>query len=685
MSDVSQLSPLYALRWSAVFDTAAVLSFGIMGGAFGLLIQCRAASECERFETCERDGVCNFGNILTLSTSRIYAPIQSQTWLQTTQGMCSPGEILWPLPTTISCIPRYTYPNAIQFDIVQEVAKGLDGYLEPHQKACGNWINAVPSPDSIVYHAFANDEFGTEIGELEEASYSTSAFAADTVSKFYRMCASTVASGPVAIHAAAKAAYRHLLQPTAFETLAAVVSHGCIAPIEFNYIMLSSGLRLVSYSDVTFPTRFFEVALFYIDESEAVRKLAVIANELNRSQDYYGVTNTSEAVVRLLELGLNRTVEWVPEEEQWLYELGHFLRLEAADEVMAMAYVKGAAAVCAVALGGQIKGSLETFDAAEMRKLVGDRPHGSSLGRVPVDGMYHPIGRFDPKTVQQAMRVNLGAFQYSSDESQCTTLTRFIFPDATDEMRYDLVVPPTLQTRLEDLVKTLKASLIRVVTEHPILSEVYNATEFALRINDSRVLIPGAPIGASQFDERPEELVFDHSDGPLLVALKQTRLWWRGQVEVGLSGDAQRLPNLMDSLTTNAYVYPSTGAIWMLLGILRRPFADVHYDDASLASRVGYVIAHEMAHIEYPLPRNSSIWDDLLYEYLPSTRSEAIADVLGGAAVITAGFVNKEQFCLHVSQLWCARVPDTYLEIPTSHPGPNVRGDRLCRVLDRIM
>jgi hypothetical protein len=675
--------PLYALRWSAIFDMVVVLSLGLMGGLIGLLVQCGAASECERLQTCERDGVCNFENILTLTTSRIYAPVMSQTWLQTTKGMCAPGEILWPLPTTISCIPRYSYPNAIQPDIIQEAADGEA--LEPHQAACGRWINAVPSPDTIVYHAFASDEFDAEIGELEEASYSTSSFAADTVAKFFRMCASTVAAGSVAIHAAAKTAYRHLVQSTAFKTLSTVISHGCLAPLEFSYIMVENGLRLVAYGGVTFPTRFFKVALFYVDESSTVRELAVLANEVNRSQDYYGLTNTSEAVVRLLEMGLNRTVDWAPEEEQWLYELGHFLRLEASDEAMAMAYAKGAAAVCAVALGGQVDGSLDGFEANEMRKLTQDRPKGSSLGRVPDDGMYHPTGMMDPEVVRQSMRMNLGALQYSNDESQCTSLTRFIFPDATDETRFDLVVPPTLMSRFNMMVEVLRTSLIQVVTTHPVLSEIYNGTELARRIEQARVMIPGAPLGASHFDEEPEEVVFTHSDGPLLVALKQTHVWWKGQVEVGLSGDAQRLPNTFDSLTTNAYVYPSTYSIWMLLGILRRPFADANYDDESLFSRVGYVVAHEMGHLEYPLERNASVWNELLAEYLPSTHAEARADVLGAAAVVASGYVTKERFCMHLSQLWCARLPEDYVERPSSHPGPNVRGDRLCRVLSKLM
>ena len=51
-------------------------------------------------------------------------------------------------------------------------------------------------------------------------------------------------------------------------------------------------------------------------------------------------------------------------------------------------------------------------------------------------------------------------------------------------------------------------------------------------------------------------------------------------------------PSMRDSVETNAFIYPSSGCSFLLLGLLRRPFADARYDDLSLSLRVGYVIAH---------------------------------------------------------------------------------------------
>lgn len=678
---------LYALRWSAVLDTVAIVGVGVMGGVLGLSVQCSAASACEGKGLCEREEICSYVNVLTLSTSRVYLPVESQTWLETTRGMCAPGELLWPLSSELSCLPRYTYPDALQTEMFMEVPEGFTA--QPHRRACGAWIDAVPPPDDdVVYHALARDEFAKEMAELEEASYSTSSFSADAVSKFYRMCASTMAAGPVAIHAAGKAAYNHLVQPTAFDTLVSVVSSGCLAPVEFQHTIKHGLLQLVARNGVTFPSSVLETALFFIDETDAVRTLAIKTNNMARTKDRASIVETGAAAKRILELALNQTdqtVEW-EHDSRPIDELGHFLHLQHHGEEMALAYIKGVAAVCAVALSGQMEGSL---DNVAMQEVTRDRPHGPSLGRLPDDGGYAPTRELNPEAIQESLRVNLGALQYKQEEDPCTTLTRFVFTNATEETRYDLVVPPALQARLNELVVEFKSSLIHVVSEHPILSQVYNSDAFVPLINAAHVMLPGAPAALPKdgpFQSAETEVDIDHSDGPLVVALKQTAVWWKHQINIGLSGNAQLLPNVFDSLAKNAYVYPSTGAIWLLLGILRRPFADASYDDVSLATRIGYIISHELGHLEVTLERNASIWDSLLGEYLPSTRTEAIADVLGTAAVIASGRATKEQVCLHVSQLWCARLPNGYDErnAASSHPAPNVRGDRLCRVLDAL-
>ena len=74
--------------------------------------------------------------------------------------------------------------------------------------------------------------------------------------------------------------------------------------------------------------------------------------------------------------------------------------------------------------------------------------------------------------------------------------------------------------------------------------------------------------------------------------------------------------------------------------------------------------------------------DGLLARYQESTSAEALADVLGLAAVIETGRVNASAACAHLSQIWCARTPPFYYDAPsTTHPRANVRGNAGCETL----
>jgi hypothetical protein len=142
-------------------------------------------------------------------------------------------------------------------------------------------------------------------------------------------------------------------------------------------------------------------------------------------------------------------------------------------------------------------------------------------------------------------------------------------------------------------------------------------------------------------------------------------------------------PPLFDALERNAYLLLSTSFSCAMLmpGLLVPPFADERYDDASLYSRVGYVIAHEFMHVT----AFTSRWDPayagyLLHRYEPQTYVEAIADTGAMAALMRIGEASNESLCAHVSQLWCARV-GTQDHVAGSHPLSNARGDYACAFL----
>ena len=74
----------------------------------------------------------------------------------------------------------------------------------------------------------------------------------------------------------------------------------------------------------------------------------------------------------------------------------------------------------------------------------------------------------------------------------------------------------------------------------------------------------------------------------------------------------------------------------VLPGLLVPPFADERYDDASLATRLGFVMAHEFMHVTaYESQWSEAYATHLLGDYPESTHVEAIAD-LGAAASLCA-------------------------------------------------
>ena len=119
----------------------------------------------------------------------------------------------------------------------------------------------------------------------------------------------------------------------------------------------------------------------------------------------------------------------------------------------------------------------------------------------------------------------------------------------------------------------------------------------------------------------------------------------------------------------------------LLPGLLVPPFADERYDDASLYSRVGYVVAHELMHVTAFTSRWDGAYADyLLHRYDPQTHVEAIADAGAMATIMRLGVVSNASLCGHVSQLWCARVGNQD-RVAGSHPLSNERGDFACAFL----
>jgi hypothetical protein len=272
-------------------------------------------------------------------------------------------------------------------------------------------------------------------------------------------------------------------------------------------------------------------------------------------------------------------------------------------------------------------------------------------------------------------------------EDQCSSLVRFALPDEIDAIRYYAVVSAEFEDRLVSMVETAREA-VKVAAELDVFSAVLaDAAAVSAAVDVTRIRIPGAlpgtPFGSAAAEAAAN---VDSAAGPIRLALRETHALFQQRTAQILFGGMPvcDAPPIYDSLTANAYLIPAADCSALLLGLLKRPFADESYDDVSLMLRVGYIVAHELAHQTFQTSWDSVAISDLLQEYDPATYSEAIADVLGVYAIVHAGLATVDEACLHTSQLWCARVADG-LTFSGVHPAPNDRGNFLCAAMKRLI
>ena len=123
-----------------------------------------------------------------------------------------------------------------------------------------------------------------------------------------------------------------------------------------------------------------------------------------------------------------------------------------------------------------------------------------------------------------------------------------------------------------------------------------------------------------------------------------------------------RRPAYYHPLYVNAYVQPSAKCV-VMLGMARRPWADVDYDDVSLLSRWGYIVAHELAHLALNTGYATGIETGLL-QRTSRARSTSRSRTLALLALmhhptLQAHTDGAAELCAHLSQS-CARAPPLY-------------------------
>ena len=698
-----------------------ILSIIIAG--FGALLAwqtvCAEEHVCVQHGTCypirDLSYSCAFRTSITPSAYRMLNfSAQDAALVSLQRGVCAPG-LRQSLDQhgQLRCVRRRNYPDATA---TEAQASSFEPGMPDHEKHCKNWIDAKSIESGEEKFAFFDeDEVEQDVEDILLAGGS-GRLAISDVTKFRAACRSMVVSG--AAGAASTIAYNHLVVGLGAFDLAQITdlfgaigylgSHFCDAPATVGLVYDDSSFAIKVGIGTTPSAAAIAEALYAVGAVRSTRLLAsAFATLVN---DY----NTPAPVVNDAETG--KIVEgsykngWIANEVtsslRIFYEpinppLARFLHTSQTKLADASAYVHGLAAYCAVSGASTVTGEFGGMSSVESSvKTIGNlRPVPSALGRLK--GSVVDIDRFSE--IKPEHFFNASSTTWSALASQGTSITsatrpsaravclraaRVAFPDAFDHVAFDTLVTPTLYDRLQTMSVAIKNAAI-VTMQDSLIGSLYStsagrATALA-QLQDTTLRIAGAPrttwAGVDTAFVRPK---LTSDDGAILILMKQARaVYFDRFARAARQSSVCQHPPLFDALTRNAYLLlsKSFSCAMLLTGLLVPPFADERYDDASLYSRVGYVVAHELLHVTAFTSRwDPSYADYLLWRYQPQTYVEAIADAGALATIMRTGVVSNASLCAHVSQLWCARI-GTQVRVAGSHPLSNERGDFACDFL----
>lgn len=701
---------------SVILPTLAVLGVATSVGLVAAGLQCQAAAACLETGDCKSSGFCSYENTVSLMTDAIYADYSTNMsrFEELTRGVCAPGERLHVnlLTNAEECIPWRAWPNALNHEI-------QGSGTSHHELMCGSWIEAGPTfPTSVFYWSFFDGaKEDAVIRHSEATSFSSARLASTDLGKLYAACQHTVLGGTGAIRESAVQAYSFLeSQLGNASTRAGVLynagvlaGHHCDGPAQSGVTLRGSAFAASISRGSAFAPHALGDALLSVDAPASLQTTAESANELVNAHAGTAAYASFADLERFFE-GASRRLDHasvVLQHEDtpqlngllWLVDEGKFTE--------AQAFLKGVAAFCAFSIhtGMTLDGAGGYEDARkQVHRLRSKRPRAAAMGRLrrrDDDVMELEAGN---KTLSEATtttfsslhlnrpsvlkpRLRLDSQPLGNPTSDCVAFSEWLFPDRLDNQYFDAIVTPTLYARLETMIEQLRTSVAHVVVNDPqISSTLVNPATVATEVQQTRVRVAGAPRGTWGGIVRGYvDAGLSSRDGPMVGALKQARALHLDRMDMLFDlPSACSGPPLYAALHQNAYIYPGGRCTHLLLGILRKPFADERYDDVSLATRAVYIVAHELAHntlvTEWKPQMNS-----LLHRYASTLHSEAIADVVAAVAIIHSGLALAHQVCEHISQLWCARTPMGYTTSSSaSHPGPNERGDWLCLTLQDL-
>jgi len=711
-----------------VFAAVVAIFVSIFVTALAATFQCSALYMCAKSGTCTplSENMCSFSNIVSPVGFSIYNSSNDGALDGFTRGVCAPGERQTASTAggKLQCSRSPAFPDGF----VSEIADS--GAATEHERGCGRWIAAGGPVDAVHYFSFYDaprvaDDVAASIKLDTEQVQSSS-----DISRFVLACRAMIVNSAVPQSAALALSYlkRELHsgdissstgQAGVLRRLGRLVVHYCDTP-------LTLGLAFGGVKNDRFVVKAGDGALLTADEAseilysfgensqtrEEVRKFASEMQTAPFSMlRVPSNAQLGEVLGGALEgssledsLGVNAPLQISV--DGTLSMLSKFIyAVEETSPRHANAYLLAAACQCALSVRSVVTGEFGTNAAVEnVAALIRKRRRGAiAIGRFRSPDDDGAVDRFssvnesvafEASTISWSMLTRrtssvLYATNPEQSSSTCWDAANVAFADSLDRQVYNKMVSERFVTRMlpamTNVLKGAVAAEIRGGRLSKIISSAGDRAKLAASAQNLRFRIAGArrtsSFGRNIEFERP---VLESTDGALVIMLKQAKAVFLDRLRLVLDGsDLCQHPPIFPSSSRNAYFLTASPCVVLLPGILVQPFVSDRFDEQSLYGRIGFVIAHEIAHVA----SNQLLWDIpaatlILSAYSRSTWSEAVADLTAASAIVATGMVSSDQACAHVSQLWCARVPKGYFLMPSrSHPPANSRGDNICRFL----
>ena len=708
------------------FAVLVALSAALFTTGLSYTLQCSAQFDCLEKGTCRtfNDGTCSFSNVVSPAGYKLFNMSSNDEALAAlTRGVCAAGERqAVDERNRLVCVRAPAFPTAYNSEAANPEASSTD-----HEKHCGRWIRSKASYSQTEYFAFYDeDAIAADVTAEIKASFNP-LVAVDDVDRFRAACERMVVNGAVA--PAATNAYEYLKAEIGdsidsvdklLRSMGKLVAHYCDAPLLMGVGFGSDSRFYATAADgIAMDSEAASEALYAMSEPAETREMvrtfvsemASAPSSLSTPPSQAQLNSVLQGAIHgsWLDDALSISGPFVVQTDGVLDAAARFLyATEETDFAHARAYLLASASQCAFATRAVTSGEFgSSVSVQRSTEAVRSRRRyaAASLGRLKFDEAvmerFSPVNgslALDASTVTWSSLASVRSISTSSSsdaQDACWDAAVTAFPDALDSKVLErLTTDKLIETTLPPLISSLKEAVAVGIQNGRVANLVADPSERASLASSARSVkfkVAGAPrdseFGRTGDFNRPD---LRSDDGALLMLLKQARSMFLDRIALALeNSDLCEHPPLFPSLTRNAYLLTLAPCAMLLPAILVPPFASDRYDQRSLYNRIGFVIAHEIAHVA----SRPELWDQqerdrLLSNYSSSTHMEAAADLTAADAVVATGKTTSEALCADVSQMWCGREPtllwgSTSVAPARSHPPVNARGDRICEFLRR--